>query len=877
MNQYDVSVVVPIYNCEQYLEECIKSIRKQDDYDLKKIQVILINDGSTDDSLDICNRLKQEINEFKIDVISGENQGVSAARNKGLKAAKGKYIMFLDADDYISNNTIVNLVDFFNEHYDEIDLITYPLYYFNNQSKRKNKLDRFENFYNGTDVYDLKRDYYLIQPNMSIMVKNTFENNILFDTKIKFHEDEKYNVDILMNKMKIGYVNEAKYLYRRYEEGVTQAQSNPYFCFEDFMYVYEYYISKYTDKNGNLPKYIQATILNDFRWKLAQDKLFPYFYEKEKFDEAMLRIKKVLNYIENDTIIQDKYVDRYHKLYLLKLKGVNFELYTNHNNTFSINSEKELIDVVSIIEIVINRFKVKNKKIYILGYLKSPIFMFKDVELYLKYKNCDKEIKEKAIKLGDSTGSLYKTNVKVANFKMFECEINLTEIKQFEFVVKIDNLKMNVRYIFGKYAALNNATKTYKIYDIPYRVQFKAKQFLITEPKKKTRIKDFFRFYKKFYKINPKINFFRIFSKTNKKIWLYNDRVGVFDNAYLQFKHDIKIKDGIKRYYILDGNIKKNKTRFSYNERKHVVKFGSLKHKLLFLKSDKIITSFSNIQEFCPLYKKMQYYKDICKFDVIYLQHGVLHATCIKIYSKEYTPLDKIVISSHFEKNSFVHKYNYSEKDLITCGMPRLEDNLEKEIPQNKIILAPSWRNYLVGKMINRQRKIDKNKFTKSKYFTEMVDFLQNPKLIKCLKENDIVIDFKLHPIFEPYKECFEFLENNYITVSIGETNLSQYKAFITDFSSFQFDFVKLKRPITYFVPDMKEFKAGLHLYRELDLKYEDAFGKLCLTGDELVSEIIKLINNNFEPEPIYKERMENFFFKIDNCKDKLYEYLKEE
>ena len=50
MNQYDVSVVVPIYNCEQYLEECIKSIRKQDDYDLKKIQIIIINDGSTDDS-----------------------------------------------------------------------------------------------------------------------------------------------------------------------------------------------------------------------------------------------------------------------------------------------------------------------------------------------------------------------------------------------------------------------------------------------------------------------------------------------------------------------------------------------------------------------------------------------------------------------------------------------------------------------------------------------------------------------------------------------------------------------------------------------------------------------------------------------------------
>ena len=115
------------------------------------------------------------------------------------------------------------------------------------------------------------------------------------------------------------------------------------------------------------------------------------------------------------------------------------------------------------------------------------------------------------------------------------------------------------------------------------------------------------------------------------------------------------------------------------------------------------------------------------------------------------------------------------------------------------------------------------------------------------------------------------------ITVSIGSTDLNRYKAFITDFSSFQFDFVNLKRPIVYFVPDMDEFRAGLHTYRELDLKHEDAFGKLCLNGNELVDEIVKLINNNFEMEHIYKERMDKFFFKVDNRKDKLYNILKED
>ena len=118
---------------------------------------------------------------------------------------------------------------------------------------------------------------------------------------------------------------------------------------------------------------------------------------------------------------------------------------------------------------------------------------------------------------------------------------------------------------------------------------------------------------------------------------------------------------------------------------------------------------------------------------------------------------------------------------------------------------------------------------------------------------------------------------NENVSVSIGNTDLNKYKAFITDFSSFQFDFVNIGRPIVYFMPDMVEFNAGLHSYRELDLKHEDAFGKLCLTGEELVNELLNLINNDFEMDSIFKQRMDEFFYKVENRKDKLYEILKQD
>ena len=124
MYKYDVSIVIPIYNNQKYIRDCVKSILNQDYKDLKKIQVILVDDGSEDNSLEICKKLQEEIKEFKIEVLTGNNEGVSKARNKGIKASEGKYIMFIDSDDFISKNAISKLVEFFDKNYDEIDIVT---------------------------------------------------------------------------------------------------------------------------------------------------------------------------------------------------------------------------------------------------------------------------------------------------------------------------------------------------------------------------------------------------------------------------------------------------------------------------------------------------------------------------------------------------------------------------------------------------------------------------------------------------------------------------------------------------------------------------------------------------------------------------------
>lgn len=89
-----ISVIVPVYNAQDYVERCVRSLMKQT---YQNLEIILIDDGSTDDSLDICGKLKME--DGRIRVFSQPNRGVGAVRNLGLSLAQGAYLAFVDSDD----------------------------------------------------------------------------------------------------------------------------------------------------------------------------------------------------------------------------------------------------------------------------------------------------------------------------------------------------------------------------------------------------------------------------------------------------------------------------------------------------------------------------------------------------------------------------------------------------------------------------------------------------------------------------------------------------------------------------------------------------------------------------------------------------------
>ena len=111
-----ISIIVPVYNVESYLKECLESIRQQTFTD---IEVILVNDGSTDSSKEICERFCQADSRFRL--INQENKGLSAARNRGVKESVGEYIMFVDSDDVINTKVLEVLLPYMKTDVDIVE------------------------------------------------------------------------------------------------------------------------------------------------------------------------------------------------------------------------------------------------------------------------------------------------------------------------------------------------------------------------------------------------------------------------------------------------------------------------------------------------------------------------------------------------------------------------------------------------------------------------------------------------------------------------------------------------------------------------------------------------------------------------------------
>lgn len=207
------SIIIPVFNTESYIIECFNSIIKQDFNDY---ECIFVNDGSTDSSLSILKKLEKTHKQVR--VISQQNQGVSSARNTGINAAKGKFIMFMDSDDWLSPGTMSILHDVTSKY--NGDLFEYGITY----HKEKDTVVTYPKNSSQTDKISVHSLNFFSCINIShspcdklYLLKLINEHNIRFPLGVKIGEDLRFNSEYLLHCKNIVSIHESMYNYR---EGV---------------------------------------------------------------------------------------------------------------------------------------------------------------------------------------------------------------------------------------------------------------------------------------------------------------------------------------------------------------------------------------------------------------------------------------------------------------------------------------------------------------------------------------------------------------------------------------------------------------------------------------------------------------------------------
>ena len=316
-----VSVIVPIYNVEKYIEKCLKSIINQS---YRNLEILLINDGTTDNSMEI---VKKYINDKRIKIINQKNQGVSEARNNGLKNATGNYIMFVDSDDWLDFNCIEKCLNFLKEY--ELEVVLFPRKneYIQSSIKKEqffkttileNKLEvekkilrRYFGLYNN----ELKRCLSIeeLNPVWGKLYKRKVIANVRFkDINIIGSEDCVFNMEVFFSVKKAGYIEEVFYHYRKSNvESITRSYKKD--LYEQFKNMYKI-----------MENYIKIKKLSkDFEIALTNRKIINIFSFIFNICSSNLKFKKKLKEIEK--ILND---DLYKELFKnFKFKYLNWKWY----------------------------------------------------------------------------------------------------------------------------------------------------------------------------------------------------------------------------------------------------------------------------------------------------------------------------------------------------------------------------------------------------------------------------------------------------------------------------------------------------------------------------------------------------------------------
>lgn len=879
--KYKFSIIMAIYNVENYLEEAIDSIINQTIGFEENIQLVLINDGSPDNSEEICLKYQEK---YPNNIIykKKENAGSAAARNDGMGYAEGKYINFFDPDDILNDDVLEKVYNFFEEHYAEIDLVGIRVRFFE-------MMDGFEHpadyKFNGDRVVDIFEDYDAIHLQGPVsFIKNKVAKANKFDERLQVSEDVFYVSKIIMDKKKYGIMKSAVYNYRKRAAGnsaLNTSKQNISWYIDTPRYAYKRVFDYSKERfNGIVIPYIQYAVMYDLQWRLKNE-ISECLSETEKVQYIEM-LQELLTDIDEYIIWQQRNLTREYKIYALCLKynrDIRKEFYYKKDAIYFNNNK--MYDIKNSRLFTINILKMNKNNLYMEGEIHS-ILPEEDYDLYFKDDKNNRYYMDYYDMSFKNTYGLNKEILK--EVKGFRITIPICEINKLKVILSYKKYhKPKIQLNFGAYSKLNDKVRGSYYASKKYIINIKQDNILISKNKdgahkrfEREYIKELKRrkeysviFYRHMYYILKKI--------VKKPIWIVSDRMNVAnDNGMHLFKYLSKHEKNAKVYFVMSKKYPDFKKMKKYG---NVLDCDSIRYKVYFLLAKNIISSQADECNINAFEDKKVFLRDLYRFNFVFLQHGITKDDLTSWLNKNNKNIRLFVTAAEPEYNSIVNgMYGYDKNDIKLTGFPRF-DNL-RDSRKRQIIFLPTWRRNLAGEN-NKETSIREYNvnFKESYYFKFYNTLINDPRLLECLAKNNYKAKFCIHPSL--YRQYIDFKGNEYVTINDGiaeyQKEFADNALLITDFSSVAFDFAYLRKPVIYTQFDKDIFFKG-HLYDKGYFEYErDGFGPVCYNYETALTTIINAIENDCKLDKMYEKRINRFYAYNDknNCKRVHEEILK--
>ncbi len=874
------SLIVAVYNTAEYVAECIESIINQTIGFEKNVELILVDDGSTDNSGKICDEYEARFPQ-NIRVVHKANGGVSSARNEGMRYITGKYVSFPDSDDKLSLNALKEVWKFFEAHEEETDIVSIPKYFF--EAKEGSHTLNYK-FDKGSRVIDLTTEWNVVQNTVaSAFIKSEVARKFSFDANLRASEDAKFMLLVLLQKPILGVCATTSYLYRRRNRGDSAVNTSKYelHFYQSRLYAFFYSIlEKAKQPGGIVPKFVQFDLMYHTKELFCQsyDVVYQVLDNHDIVTEYLSLLYGLLQYIDDDVILAQRNLNGMQKCHLLCKKHKSVPSIKLVNGIVGLYAGEIFVCNYSACLVTLEFFHVTSDSIVIEGERSVFSLLGGDMEQPLFLSLGDKKFSCISIE-GTLQNEYILNETTPRSFVRFKVTVPLQDIivGNLRFVADILGQDIEMKNIAtGKFFPTSKTTTgSYFVFDKFMMKQVKnvfwirkrsLSRHIIWEAKFLYRILRHHKFgWRNALKAVALRCFYHIAKPLCKnEIWILRDRINkADDNAEALFKYMLQINSPVKRYFVLGKNAEGAERLRKFGK---VIVYRGLKHMILGTLADKIISSAGDDEVLQPFEDLSSYFQDfIWHQKIVFLQHGVILHDLSEWLNRYKKNISLFITTTLAEYESIAHTYPYFYHESAIClaGLARhdyLENGREKII-----VLAPTWRKYYVAtnKRIIRAtgaRPYNPH-FKESDYFKFYNSLMHNEKLNTVAKVLGYRICFFPNPTIVSNLCDFHGSE----TVEILDFNTPYREVFakgsllVTDFSSVAFDFAYLKKPVIYIQFDKERFFKEHWAPGYFDYE-RDGFGEVVYDLEHTVELIIDYIKNDCVLKDKYKERIEHTF-----------------